>query len=68
MNSTGGNRVKVMERQGWIGGIRVVNLLDLQSGLSVIVMSTNGNYDLSQSWSGEGLAAKLLLAAIHPVR
>ena len=64
LKSGGGKRAKVMERQGWIGGIRVVNLLDLNSGVSVVVMSTNGDYDLSQSWSGKGIAAELLLAAI----
>lgn len=66
LKSAAGKRAKVMERQGWIGGIRVVNLLDLLSGVSVIVMSTNGDYDLSQSWSGKGIAAELLLATIDP--
>jgi len=64
LTSVSGARAKVMERQGWIGGIRVVNLLDMNTGMSVVVMSTNGNYDLSQSWSGKGVAAELLLAAI----
>ena len=67
LKSASGKRAKVMERQGWIGGIRVVNLLDLNSGVSVVVMSTNGDYDLSQSWSGKGIAAELLLAAIDLV-
>ena len=66
LKSAAGKRAKVMERQGWIGGIRVLNLLDLNSGVSVIVMSTNGDYDLSQSGSGKGTAAELLLAAIDP--
>ena len=68
LKSVAGRRAKVMERQGWIGGIRVVNLLDLNSGVSVVVMSTNGDYDLSQSWSGKGIAAELLLAAIDSVQ
>ncbi len=67
LKSASGKRAKVMERQGWIGGIRVVNLLDLESGVSVVVMSTNGDYDLSQSWSGKGIAAELLLTAISYV-
>lgn len=64
LNAVSGVRAKVVERQGWVGGIRVVNLLDMSSGISVVVMSTNGDYDLSQSWSGKGIAAELLLAAI----
>lgn len=64
LKATDGRRPEVVERQGWIGGIRVVNLLDVRTGLSVIVMSTNGDYDLSQSWSGKGLAAELLLCAV----
>ena len=45
----------------------MVNLLDLNSGVSVVVMSTNGDYDLSQSWSGKGIAAELLLVTIDLV-
>lgn len=60
------NRVaKIVERQGWIGGIRVVNLLDLNSNITVVVMSTQGDYDLSQSWSGKGVAAELMLQTVR---
>ncbi len=62
-----GRVVRIVERQGWIGGIRVVNLLDLNSNTSVVVMSTQGDYDLSQSWTGKGVAAELMLQAVSDI-
>ena len=64
LKTPAGRVARIVERQGWIGGIRVVNLLDLNSNTTVVIMSTQGDYDLSQSWSGKGIAAELLLAAI----
>lgn len=60
LKASKGRAVGIVERQGWIGGIRVDNLFDLNSNTSVVVMSTRGDYDLWQSWSGEGLAAELM--------
>lgn len=59
-----GRAARIVERQGWIGGIRVVNLLDLNTNITVVVMSTQGDYELSQSWTGKGVAAELMLQAV----
>ncbi len=67
LNTTKGRTIRIVERQGWIGGVRVVNLLDLNSNTSVIVMSTQGDYDLSQSWTGKGVAAELMLQAVSDI-
>lgn len=67
LKAANGKLAKIVERQGWIGGIRVVNLLDLNSNTSVIVMSTQGDFDLSQSWTGKGVAAELMLQAVSDI-
>lgn len=67
LKTTKGRVIRIVERQGWIGGIRVVNLLDLNSNTSVIVMSTQGDFDLSQSWTGKGVAAELMLQAVSDI-
>ena len=64
LKTPAGRVARIVERQGWIGGIRVVNLLDLNSNTTVVVMSTQGDYDLSQSWTGKGVAAELMLHAV----
>ena len=64
LKTPAGRLARIVERQGWIGGIRVVNLLDLNSHTTVVIMSTQGDYDLSQSWSGKGIAAELILQAV----
>ena len=67
LKTSEGRVARIVERQGWIGGIRVVNLLDLNSNTTVVIMSTQGDYDLSQSWSGKGIAAELMLQAVSHV-
>ena len=67
LKASKGSAVRIVERQGWIGGIRVVNLLDLNSNTSVVVMSTQGDYDLSQTWTGKGVAAELMLQAVSGI-
>ena len=67
LKTPAGRVAKIVERQGWIGGICVVNLLDLNSNITVVVMSTQGDYDLSQSWSGKGVAAELMLQAVSEI-
>ena len=64
LKTPAGRVARIVERQGWIGGIRVVDLLDLNSNTTVVIMSTQGDYDLSQSWTGKGVAAELMLQAV----
>lgn len=56
--------VTIVERQGWIAGIRILNLIDLQSENVLIIVSTNGDLDLTQTWTNKGVAANLLSALI----
>ncbi|MFZ6656978.1 serine hydrolase domain-containing protein [Undibacterium sp. TJN19] len=58
------NPVVIVERQGWIAGLRILNLVDLQSHNILIMVSTNGDQDLSQTWANQGPAAELLRALI----
>ena len=55
LKASKGRAVGIVERQGWIGGIRVDNLHDLNSNTSVVVMSMRGDYDLSHSWTCRAL-------------
>lgn len=54
----------IVERQGWIAGVRILNLIDLQSENVLILVSTNGDLDLSQTWASKGPAADLLKALL----
>ncbi|MFZ6771517.1 serine hydrolase domain-containing protein [Undibacterium sp. SXout7W] len=54
----------IVERQGWIAGVRILNLIDLQSENVLILISTNGDLDLSQTWASKGPAAELLKALL----
>jgi CubicO group peptidase (beta-lactamase class C family) len=54
----------IVERQGWIAGIRILNLVDVASGNVLILVSTNGDLDLTQTWANQGPAAALLSALI----
>lgn len=57
--------VTIVERQGWIAGLRILNLIDLHSENVLIVVSTNGDLDLSQTWANKGLGADLLRALLN---
>lgn len=54
----------IVERQGWIGGIRTLNLVDIKNEAYLIMISTNGDVDLSQTWANKGPAAGLLQATL----
>ncbi|MEB0138417.1 MULTISPECIES: serine hydrolase domain-containing protein [unclassified Undibacterium] len=54
----------IVERQGWIAGVRILNLIDLQSGNILILVSADGDLDLSQTWAEHGPAAPLLKALL----
>ncbi|MFZ6843242.1 serine hydrolase domain-containing protein [Undibacterium sp. RuTC16W] len=54
----------IIERQGWIGGVRTLNLIDLKNEVYLVMVSTNGDLDLSQTWANKGPAAGVLRAAL----
>ncbi|MFZ6769992.1 serine hydrolase domain-containing protein [Undibacterium sp. Di26W] len=58
------NPTIIVERQGWIAGVRILNLVDLQTQNILILVSTNGDLDLSQTWANQGPAAEVLKALI----
>jgi D-alanyl-D-alanine carboxypeptidase len=60
--SEGTQRSVWVERQGWINGIRWLNLLAPSDEISVIVMSTQTEWDLSSTNQGKGLGADLIAA------
>ncbi|MBK1889429.1 beta-lactamase family protein [Undibacterium sp. 14-3-2] len=55
----------IVERQGWIAGVRILNLLDIQNGHILILVSTNGDLDLTQTWNNQGPAAGILKALLQ---
>lgn len=57
--------VTIVERQGWIAGVRILNLVDLQTQNILILVSLNGDLDLTQTWNNQGPAAPLLKALIE---
>lgn len=56
--------VVITERQGWIAGLRILNLVDTGSGNILILVSTNGDLDMTQTWANQGPAAPLLTALL----
>ena len=55
--------MRVVERQGWIGGVKVLNLISPSHDLIVAVMTDDDRLPLDATWSGTGLGAELLRAA-----
>ncbi len=60
-----GTAAMIVERQGWIAGVRILNLVDLQNQNILIIVSTNGDLDLSQTWANKGIAADLLRSLMN---
>ncbi|MFZ6743985.1 serine hydrolase domain-containing protein [Undibacterium sp. JH2W] len=60
-----GNPLMIVERQGWIAGVRILNLVDLQNQNILIIVSADGDLDLSQTWANKGIAADLLRSLIN---
>lgn len=60
----GGEKVQVVERQGWIGGVKVLNLVSPSHDLAVVVLADDDQQRLDATWSGEGLGADLLRSAL----
>ncbi len=63
--SDDGTPAMIVERQGWIAGVRILNLVDLQNQNILIIVSTNGDLDLSQTWANKGIAAELLRSLMN---
>lgn len=55
----------IVERQGWIAGVRILNLIDTERGNILILVSTNGDLDLTQTWNNQGPAAGILKALLQ---
>ena len=59
-----GRPVRLVERQGWIGGFRALNLLAPDDGLALVVLANTDAADLSQTYTGRGFSASLVRAAL----
>lgn len=61
--TVGGEKMQIVERQGWIGGVKVLNLVSPSHDLAVVVLADDDQPRLDATWSGEGLGAELLRSA-----
>lgn len=53
----------IIERQGWISGIRTLNLIDASDRVFVLVIATKGDLELTQIWKiGADLLRTTLMA------
>lgn len=59
-----GRRVRVLERQGWIGGHRALLVAVPETGAVVAVLASTDAADLARTSSGAGLSADLLRLAL----
>jgi CubicO group peptidase (beta-lactamase class C family) len=59
---------RVIERQGWIGAFRAVNVLIPARGVSVIVIANGGSTDLSTLSRGTGVASAIIAAVERGTR
>ena len=62
----GGRTVRLVERQGWIGGHRALNLLAPDDDTVLIVLANTDAPDISQTYVGRGFSASLVRAALAP--
>jgi len=58
--------VAVVERQGHIGGIKVLNLIVPSEQVALIAVSNQEKTDYGALWSGKGLAYDILRATLCP--
>lgn len=61
----GGRQARMVERQGWIGGYRALNLLAPDDDTVVIVLSNTDAADLSRTYTGSGFSYRLARAALQ---
>ena len=59
-----GRPVRLVERQGWIGGYRALNLLAPDDDTVLIVLANTDAADLSRTYTGQGFSAALIRAAL----
>ena len=57
---------RLVERQGWIGGYRALNLLAPDDDTVRSVLSNTDAADISQTYVGSGFSADLIRAALGP--
>lgn len=56
--------LQIVERQGWIAGVRLACLMDMEKQHLLIIVSANSDFDMNQTWANKGPAAELLNALI----
>ena len=59
-----GRPVRLVERQGWIGGHRALNLLAPDDDIAVVVLANTDAADLSRTYTGSGFSYDLIRAAL----
>ncbi len=57
--------LQIVERQGWIAGVRLACLMDMEKQHLLIIISANSDFDMNQTWANKGPAAELLSALIN---
>lgn len=57
--------LQIVERQGWIAGVRLACLMDMEKQHLLIIVSANSDFDMNQTWANKGPAAELLNALIN---
>ena len=62
--SVNGRPVRLVERQGWIGGYRALNLLAPDAGVALVVLANTDAADLSRTYTQTGFSADLIRAAL----
>ena len=56
----GGRTARLVERQGWIGGYRALNVLAPDDDAVLVVLSNTDAADLSRTYTGAGFSADLV--------
>jgi D-alanyl-D-alanine carboxypeptidase len=59
-----GKAVRIVERQGLVGGIELRNYLLPETGRGLILFSRKRPTDLGDPWEGKGFAFDLLSSAV----
>ena len=60
----GRRTVRLVERQGWIGGHRALNLLAPDDGVALVVLANTDAADVSRTYTGAGFSADLVRAVL----
>jgi CubicO group peptidase (beta-lactamase class C family) len=57
-------RVELVERRGYVGGIQARNIIAPGRGVSVVIFSNQADFDFGEIWQGKGLSHDVLAAAL----